>query len=337
MRLAGGLRVLALVTAGLAAAGGGAAAWLSHALGPLDPAGPVQLFAVPRGSTLLRVGRDLETAGLVPSALAFQILGRWEGAASKLHWGDYELSAAMPAQEILARMLEGRVKTWDVTLPEGLTAREIADRLAASGIIDRAALEQVLQDGGSAARFDVEGPGLEGYLFPDTYRFPRGLSAPEIVGTLVERFRKAWATVAPLAGAQGLSQRQLVTLASIVEKETGLAAERPLVASVFLNRLRLGMRLESDPTVIYGIADFDGNLRRSHLEDAANAYNTYQIPGLPPGPIASPGQAALRAVVEPAATENLFFVGRGDGSHVFSERYADHLRAVNQYQRRSSR
>jgi UPF0755 protein len=128
-----------------------------------------------------------------------------------------------------------------------------------------------------------------------------------------------------------------VTLASIVEKETGLASERPLVASVFRNRLRHGMRLESDPTVIYGIADFDGNLRRAHLDDGSNPYNTYQIAKLPPGPIASPGEAALRAVVEPAATEYLYFVARGDGSHVFSERYEDHVRAVNAYQRRRSR
>jgi UPF0755 protein len=319
------------------AAGGAAAWWWWSALAPRDAAGTVQLFTVPRGATLARVGSELETAGLVNSALAFQLLGRWEGAAPKLHWGEYEISAAMTPREILTRMVEGRVKTYDVTLPEGLAAREIGDRLAAATVIDRGAFEALLQDPASAARFGVEGPGLEGYLFPDTYRFPHGLSAVEIVRALVDRFQKAWAGVAQLAAAQGLSQREVVTLASIVEKETGLAAERPLVASVFLNRLRRGMRLESDPTVIYGIAGFDGNLRRTHLDDDTNPYNTYQIARLPPGPIASPGDAALRAVVEPAATEYLFFVGKGDGSHLFSERYEDHVRAVNRYQRRGDR
>lgn len=330
-------RALALCVAAFAATAAIAAVLLAYGLAPRDPDGPTVLFAVPRGSTLSSVGRRLEAEGLVRSARAFEALGRWDGAASKLHRGEYELSAAMRPREILARMVEGRVKTWDVTLPEGLTAREIVDRLVAAGVAERGPLEEALRASDAAVRHGVAGPGLEGYLFPDTYRLPRGLSADEIIDTLVGRFAKSWATIAPLAAAQGLSQREVVTLASIVEKETGLAAERPVVASVFRNRLRLGMRLESDPTVIYGIPAFDGNLRRAHLDDATNPYNTYQIASLPPGPIASPGEAALRAVVEPADSKALYFVGRGDGSHVFSERYDDHVRAVNQFQRRSGR
>ena len=324
------LLVLLLVLAG-------AAGWFFHAMTPRDPAGALRIVEVPRGSTLSRVGRMLESQGVVRSGRAFELLGRLEGAAPRLHFGEYELSAAMTPREILTKMVEGRVKTWDVTLPEGLSAREIAGRLVAAGVVERDALDAVLQDPASPARFGVEGPGLEGYLFPDTYRFPRGLTAVEIVRALVERFRRSWEPLAPLASAQSMSQRQVVTLASIVEKETGQASERPLVASVFRNRLARGMRLESDPTVIYGIAAFDGNLRRVHLEDATNVYNTYQIPALPPGPIASPGEAALRAVVEPAATGYLYFVARGDGSHVFSERYDDHVRAVNEPQRRGAR
>lgn len=313
------------------------ATWWWYVMGPRDPSGAVRLVEVPRGATLSRVGRSLEREGLVRSGRAFEILGRLEGAAPRLQFGEYELSSAMTPREILTRMVEGRVKTYDVTLPEGLSAREILERLVAAGVAERAGLEAVLQDPACAERFGVEGPGLEGYLFPDTYRFPRGLTAAEIVGALVERFQRAWEPLAPLAAAQGMGQRQVVTLASIVEKETGQAGERPLVASVFRNRLARGMRLESDPTVIYGIAGFDGNLRRAHLDDPSNPYNTYQIAGLPPGPIASPGDAALRAVVEPAVTEYLFFVARGDGSHVFSERYGDHVRAVNEHQRRGSR
>lgn len=334
MRLGRALKVLA--AAGLLVAGAAGAFWL-HATAPRDPDGSLRLVEVPRGATLARVGRILEAEGIVRSARAFELLGRLSGAAPKLHFGEYELSPAMTPREVLTRMVEGRVKTYDVTLPEGLSAREIVDRLVAAGVAERAALETVLSDPGSPHGFGVEGPGLEGYLFPDTYRFPRGLSATEIVGTLVNRFQRAWAPLAPLAAGQGLAQRQVVTLASIVEKETGMASERPLVASVFRNRLARGMRLESDPTVIYGIAGFDGNLRRVHLDDFSNPYNTYQIAGLPPGPIASPGEAALRAVVEPAATGYLFFVARGDGSHVFSERYGDHVRAVNEHQRKGAR
>ena len=154
---------------------------------------------------------------------------------------------------------------------------------------------------------------------------------------LVEHFQDAWRELAPKAESAGLAMRETVILASIVEKETGAPEERPLIAGVFLNRLGRGMRLETDPSVIYGIADFDGNLTRAHLEDESNPYNTYRIPGLPPGPIANPGAEALRAVVEPAETEYLFFVSRNDGTHVFSRSYREHANAVNRYQRRSSR
>ena len=145
---------------------------------------------------------------------------------------------------------------------------------------------------------------------------------------MVEQFFETWRELAPLAAQRGLTLHQVVTLASIVEKETGAPAERPLIASVFANRLARRMRLESDPTVIYGLASFDGNLRRRDLEDEANPYNTYRIAGLPPGPISNPGRAALHAVVEPAQSDYLYFVSRNDGTHVFSRNYRDHLAAV---------
>ena len=151
------------------------------------------------------------------------------------------------------------------------------------------------------------------------------------------RFTFGRTEIAPLAEARDFSMKETVTLASIVEKETGAPRERPLIASVFWNRLAKAMRLETDPTVIYGIADFDGNIRRSHLEDRENLYNTYVIRGLPPGPIASPGREALRAVVQPAESDYLFFVSRNDGTHVFSRTYTEHARAVDKYQRRGRR
>jgi len=238
--------------------------------------------------------------------------------------------------EILEQLAGGHVVTHEVSLPEGFTAVQIADRLAAAELVDRDAFLARVRDPATAVALGVEGDSLEGYLFPETYRFARGLAPQDVARAMVEQFHRVWRDLEPRARERGLSMREVVTLASIIEKETGVAGERPLIASVFLNRMRQGMRLETDPTVIYGIADFDGNLRRRDLENAANPYNTYRIAGLPPGPIASPGAAALRAVVEPAQTSFLYFVSRNDGSHTFSTTYAEHLAAVNRYQRGGS-
>jgi len=306
-------------------------------LAPAAPGASPVVFDVSAGATLSSVANRLEAAGLVKDARAFVALARFRGLESRLQAGEYDLSAALPAGEILAKLTDGRVRTFEVLLPEGLNAGEIATRLAAAGLCDKDAFLAVVRDPASAAAFGVEGPGLEGYLFPETYRLPRGLAPREIARTLVEQFRDAWQGVAEAAAASGLSMRQVVTLASIVEKETGVGGERPLVASVFRNRLARGMRLESDPTVIYGIADFDGNLKRVHLEDESNPYNTYRIAALPPGPIGSPGADALRAVVAPAATDYLFFVSRNDGTHVFSKSFDEHVNNVNRFQRSGQR
>jgi UPF0755 protein len=324
---------LALLLAALLLAGAGGAAWLARrALLPVADEAPAALFVVPEGAGLRRVAEGLEQAGLVRSARAFEALARWREAAGELRAGEYELRASETPEQILEALRAGRVKTWEVAVPEGLTATEIAARFGAAGLAEPAAFLAVVADPASPTRFGVEGPGLEGYLFPETYHLARGLPAEQVVGTLIGQFRAVWDPLEPAARARGLGMRQAVILASIVEKETARPEERPLVAGVFHNRLRLGMRLETDPTVIYGIAGFDGNLTRAHLEDGANPYNTYQIPGLPPGPIANPGAASLRATVEPAQTEALFFVSRNDGSHVFSRTYAEHLGHVRDFQ-----
>jgi len=186
----------------------------------------------------------------------------------------------------------------------------------------------------SAQAHGVEGATLEGYLFPETYRLPKGQSARATAGVLVNQFFTVWKQLEPRAREQKVSMKDLVTLASIIEKETGVAEERPLIAAVFLNRMRRGMRLETDPTVIYGIPNFDGNLRRRDLENPDNPYNTYKISGLPPGPISNPGRGALEAALAPAPVDSLFFVSKNDGTHVFSDTYAEHERRVDQYQRR---
>ena len=273
-------------------------------------------------------------SAVAPGPGAVKWLARLRGLAGRLKAGEYELSAALPPGEILEILASGRVVTYQVVLPEGITAAEIARRLEAKGLADGANFLALVRDPAAAPDFGVEGPTLEGYLFPNTYRMPRGLPPAQIAGALIKQFLGVWAGISGPAAAQGLSMREVVTLGSIVEKETGDPRERPLIAGVFRNRLARGMRLESDPTVIYGIPGFDGNLRRVHLEDGANPYNTYQLAGLPPGPIANPGADALRAVVSPAATDYLFFVSRNDGTHVFASTYREHVNNVNHFQKR---
>lgn len=308
----------------------GAVLW---GLQPADPdAAPVR-FDVPAGSTLRSVAEKLEATGVIRSALAMRGLARFQGSAGRLHAGEYELSPAWSVRRVLEQMVEGRVVTYPVTLPEGIAAAEIAARLEQAGLVSAEDFLAVARDPEVAVAFGVEGATLEGYLFPDTYQLPRGLTARRIAKILVDEFHRHWRELEAGAQARGLSMREVVTLASIVEKETGVADERPLVASVFHNRLDRGMRLESDPTTIYGIPDFDGNLRRVHLEDESNAWNTYRIAGLPPTPIASPGAASLRAVLEPATSDYLFFVSRNDGSHIFARSYREHVNNVNRYQR----
>ncbi len=319
------------VAMAIAVAVGGAAMRL---LAPVSESAAEVRIDVVSGSSLWRIATELESAGIVRSGRALVFLARWRGVAAKVRAGEYALAPSWGTRRVLDELIAGRVVTYEVVLPEGLTAAEIAVRLEAATIARADEFLAVVRDPAIAREFGVEGANLEGYLFPETYRMPHGRSAKQVARVLVDQFRAKWGPFAADANARGLSMQQVVTLASIVEKETGAAEERPLVASVFWNRLASGMRLESDPTTIYGIQDFDGNLRRAHLEDETNPWNTYRIQGLPPTPIANPGAASIAAVVRPAASEYLYFVARGDGTHIFSRSYAEHLANVARYQRR---
>ena len=308
--------------------------WFQNELEAADPNGPARVFVVERGRTLRGVANELEAAGLVRNGRVLSLAARARGLEAELRTGEYELSPAAPALEVLETIISGRSKTYPVSIPEGLRATEIALRLEEAGLADAERFLEIVFDPEVPKTLSIDSPNLEGYLFPETYRFPRETDERAIVERLVAEFMKEWQAIAEAAGAAGLSMDEVVTLASIVEKETGAPEERPRIAGVFLNRLKKGMRLETDPTVIYGIEDFDGNLRRKHLRDPANRWNTYQIPALPPTPIASPGRAALRAVIEPEETDYLFFVARADGSgtHHFSKTYREHVNAVNRFQ-----
>jgi len=330
-----GVAALLVLTAVACAATLGGLAWWRRALSPAGlPDAPARVFVVERGDSLAAVVHGLEDEGLVRSARALSWWARLRGWEGRLRAGEYELSPALPATGVLEEIARGRVRTYELVVPEGWRARDIAERLEKRGLARADAFLSVVNDPQLAAELGVEGDDLEGYLFPETYRLSRGLPAREIARAMVEQFHGAWRQIAPAAHRSDLSMREVVILASIVEKETGAPEERPLIAAVFLNRLERGMRLQTDPSVIYGIQDFDGNITRDHLEDADNPYNTYRHGGLPPGPIASPGLDALRAVVEPADSDYLYFVSMGDGTHAFSRTYREHVKAVNRYQRR---
>lgn len=322
--------VLAVALALAVAFAGGLAHW---ALQPISADAAQIVVEIPRGATLTRTAALLESQGVIRSAQAFALLARLQSQGRALRAGEYGLAANLSAQDILDRLAAGAVLTHRVVVPEGLRMEDVAARVAAAGVGSAAEFLAAATDPANARALGVHASSLEGYLFPETYELAKGVPAGEIVRMMVDHFFAAWRPLEALASARGMTMHEVVVLASIVEKETGAAPERPLVAAVFLNRLARGMRLETDPTVIYGIADFDGNLRRVHLEDPRNPYNTYQHSGLPPGPIANPGEASLRAVIEPAEADYLYFVARKDGTHQFSRTYTEHVRAVNRFQR----
>lgn len=274
----------------------------------------------------------LQAAGLVTAPWRFQAYARLHGYTTRIQAGEYALRGDMPPRDVLEALAGGHIYLHRVTVPEGFTIRQIAALLEQAGLGTEREFLRLATDPAVAAAEELPADTLEGYLYPDTYYFPRSYGAREIVKTMVRRFQReindAWRQ---RAAQLGLTLHQVVTLASIIEKETGSPEERHLISSVFHNRLRKGMRLETDPTVIYGLAEFDGNLTREHLR-TPSPYNTYLIKGLPPGPIASPGRAALEAALFPADAGYLFFVSRQDGTHQFSTNWKAHQQAVRKHQ-----
>lgn len=327
-------RLLAVAAlAALLALGAGAAYLLRFLSTPAGPAGQPRIVEVPAGRPFAAVAHDLERAGAVRDGRLLAWYARATGEAARLKAGEYEFPPDFTPRQVLDRLVRGEVRQHRITIPEGHTVREIARLLAAERLADPDELVARAQDASFARALGVPADRLEGYLAPDTYRFVRGLPVDAILKTMVARYR-AIVTPALLeeAARQGLTEHQLVTLASIVEKETGRPEERPLVAAVFRNRLRQGIPLQSDPTVIYGIERFDGNIKRADLR-RWTLYNTYRFRGLPPGPIASPGLAAIEATLWPAPADYLYFVSRNDGTHHFSRTLAEHERAVDRFQR----
>lgn len=329
--------LIAAAAAGLVAVGIGIAGLIQRDLRQYasTPAGgdPAPLTVrIEPGQSLAAVAENLDRLGLVRSPLRFRLLARLRGSDKHIQAGEYELRATLAPAEILAMLEKGAVKLYRITVPEGFTLRQIAELLGRTPLFTAEEFLRQAERVEALRRFGLEAPGLEGYLFPDTYAFPRGTPPAAVIAAMLQRFREIFTPEWERRAAElGLSVHAVVTLASIIEKETGAPDERPLIAAVFHNRLRRGMRLETDPTVIYGIANFDGNLTRRHLE-TPTPYNTYLIKGLPPGPIANPGRDSLHAALYPAEADYLFFVSRNDGSHHFSRTFEEHQRAVRRYQ-----
>ena len=321
---------LLFVVVGLGAAAGGAWWWTGR---PLSlPAEPYS-FEVSPGASLGAVARDLAGAGVLPDARVLIAYARLAGVDRTIKAGNYELPAGTTLRGLVARLTQGDVTQVALTVVEGTTFAELRAALKGNPAVRDTVLG--LDDAALMQKLGVEGTSPEGWFFPDTYFFAAGSTDAALLArahrAMRARLDAAWAGRAP--NLPLANPYEALILASIVEKETGRAADRPLVASVFINRLKLGLRLQTDPTVIYGLGPaFDGNLRRRDL-DADTPYNTYTRAGLPPTPIALPSQASLDAVVNPPRSDYLYFVARGDGSSQFSTNLSDHNRAVAKFQK----
>ena len=300
-------------------------------LSPTAPPAPVT-YQLKNGASLTRVAHDLCTAGVLRSSWSLRLFAALHQQSGKIQSGDYHFSDSATPQEILDRLVRGDVIKATLTIPEGFTLKQIIDRIVEHGYGRRSPLQKLATSPDFIHSLGLTCNSLEGYLYPETYLFTPGIDETQLLKMMAEQFRKHLTPeLLKKAESHKLNLHQLVTLASIIQKETAKAEEMPLISSVFHNRLARNIPLQTDPTVIYGIENFDGNLTRKHLQ-TRTPYNTYLIRGLPPGPIASPGQQALEAAADPADTSFLYFVARGDGSHQFSSTLKEHNRAVRKYQ-----
>lgn len=291
---------------------------------------------IPKGTSLRGIAAVLAASGVVKEDIRFALLAKIMGYSGQLRAGEFKLTAGKSPLQVLRQLASAQPVRHEVTIPEGLRIKEIGHIFAEGGWCDEGRFLKLAHDKTFLAGLGFgKLESLEGYLFPDTYHLTRDIHGEEeLIILMTKRFREVWGQVAHLPDSTA-KIHEVVILASIVEKESARPEERPVIAGVFNNRLKKGMRLQSDPTVIYGIEDFAGNITKKHLQ-TPTVYNTYTISGLPAGPISNPGKAALQAALNPARTEYLFFVGKNDGTHQFSRTLEEHNQAVLKYQRKKS-
>jgi UPF0755 protein len=303
---------------------------------------PPAEIMVPPGASTQGIAERLASAGLIRRPWVFALLVRLRGDSGRLKAGRYRFEGPYSLLDIEQKIVDGDVERREITFPEGRSIFEMAELVGKAGLSGEAFLAAA-RDPAPVADLDPQATSLEGYLFPETYDIKDGSNEAALPAEMVKVARGVFEELeltpaGRTISGQSLTLRQILTLASIVELETAAAGERPRIAGVFLNRLRLGMRLQTDPTVIYALkleGRYRGNIRKADLS-SESPYNTYRFAGLPPGPIGSPGRSALRAVLQPETTDALYFVSRNDGTHVFSRVLRDHERAVDEFQRRRS-
>ena len=288
---------------------------------------------VPKGSRLPKVVGILRENGVLPHPTAFRALVLLTDSGRQIHYGEYSFPTPPSAFDAWRRLTRGDVVKYEVTVPPGTNIYDIAKSLDEENLVPAEEFLAAAISPSVLRRLGIPGESAEGYLFPDRYLFVKPVTPEEILTVMVRQFRRKIAPDAEQrAGELGLSLHQAVTIASIIEKETGVEEEKPLVSAVIQRRLAIGMPLQMDPTVIYGVKRFDGTVTRKDLR-MAGPYNTYLNRGLPPGPISNPGLASLAAALNPSKTEYLYFVSKNDGSHTFSRTLPEHNRAVEQYRR----
>ncbi|MDO8681533.1 MAG: endolytic transglycosylase MltG [Acidobacteriota bacterium] len=297
--------------------------------------GAEQFVDIPNGTGPVGIGQRLVDAGIVRDPWTFRAAVLISGRARELKAGEYRYDKPIDALEVIDKIRRGDIYRRLLTFREGLTIAEMAAVFEQKGFGSAAEFVQAASDPAAIRDLDPAARDLEGYLFPETYALPRGTSARDVVGSMVTGFKKAFDDeLRAAAAADGLTVRQVVTLAALVEKETGTPDERPIVAAVYRNRMTMGMAMQADPTVIYALQKagrYNGNLRREDLQ-LDSPYNTYRYPGLPPGPIASPGRASLQAAVRPAPVDYVYFVSKNDGTHAFATTLEEHNQNVFTWQ-----
>ena len=296
--------------------------------GPDAPGDPVRI-TVPPGVTFAAVLDTLVDRGIVNGPRRFALYARMTGADRQIRAGDYDLVPGDSWGDVVETLTSGRVITEEITIPEGFTLANMVDRIADVSEESPDTVRRYLTDPSAHERWDLPGPGLEGYLFPDTYRFARGVALDVVVQTMIAQYRSMWTPerVARLEELE-MSEAEVVTLASIIEAEARRVEEMPTISAVYHNRLRLGYLLQADPTVLYALGGRRERLLFAAIDSVAdNPYNTYTQPGLPPGPIGAPGNAAIEAALFPSAESFLYFVARPDGTHIFTNSLEEHNRA----------
>ncbi len=331
--------LLAVVCLVLLSAGAAALVW-QELLARLDAphpgvAGAGVFVDVEPGDSIPVIANRLAAAGVVAEEWLFRLAVRRSGRDRELQAGEYFFDAPLSPLAVVAKIADGRVHLRPITFPEGLTLPEMASIAQAKGLGSAAAFTAAASRTALISDLDPHATDLEGYLFPETYSLPRHATVDDLVAAMVAQFRRVFDDeLRRRAAERGLSVRETVTLASIIQRETGAGAEHGLVSAVFNNRLRIGMPLQSDPTVIYALERagvYDGNLTRRNMQ-VDSPYNTYRYGGLPPGPIAAPGRDVLRAALEPADVTYLYFVSRNDGTHAFANTLREHNRNVREFQ-----